>query len=70
VQGEAGEALQNGNAHRLAWRTEEELMPWLNRGRRRRQCLALRRRFDMECRAFLIELGITLARLREQGKAA
>lgn len=39
-------------------------MRWLNRGRYRRQRIALRRRFDRECDAFEVELGETLARVR------
>ena len=45
-------------------------MAWRTRGRRRRQRIALRRRFDSACDAFELELGKTLARLRGEGTRA
>jgi hypothetical protein len=40
-------------------------MRYRTRGRRRRQRIALRRAFDRACDAFELELGATLARIRQ-----
>jgi hypothetical protein len=41
-------------------------MRWRNRGRRRRQRIKLRSRFDRACDAFELELGEVLARIRAE----
>lgn len=47
-----------------------QVMRHRTRGRRRRQRISLRRRFDRECDAFEVEIGKLRARLRAEGERA